>query len=102
MKCVDKLPNAKLAKLSLTRFSTPLSDEEMTEIYKGNRSANTQRSTAWEVKTFREWISERNSEDQVPETSLTKILQKGVLIIQILGCTISLSTLEDKMVKIIC
>ena len=75
MKCVDKLPNAMLAKLSLTRFSTPRSDEEMTEIYKSKRSANTQRSTEWEVKTFREWISERNSEDQVPETSLTKILQ---------------------------
>ena len=55
----------------------------MMEIYKSKRSANTQRSTEWEVKTFREWISERNSEDQVPETSLTKILQKGVLIIQI-------------------
>jgi len=36
-KCVDKPPNAKHAKLSLTRFSTPQSDEEMTEIYKGKQ-----------------------------------------------------------------
>ena len=64
-KCVDKPPNAKRAKLSLTRFSTPRSDKEMTEIYKGKQSANTQKSTAWEVKPFREWISECNSEDQV-------------------------------------
>ena len=54
--CVDKPPNAKCAKLSLTRFSTPRSDEEMMEI-----SVNMQRSTAWAVKAFREWISERNS-----------------------------------------
>ena len=70
---VDKPPNAKHAKLSLTRFSTPRSDEEMMEISKGKRSANTQRSTTWAVKAFREWISERNSkypEDQVPEDFL--------------------------------
>ena len=69
-KCVDKPPNAKRAKLSPTRFSTPRSDEEMTKIYKGKRSANTQKSTAWEVKAFREWISERDSEDQAPENFL--------------------------------
>ena len=60
-------------KLSLTRFSTFLSYEEMMELYKGKRSANTQRSTTWEVKAFREWISERNSkypQDQVPENFL--------------------------------
>ena len=71
--CVDKPPNAKRAKLSLTRFSTPQSDEEMMEIYKGKRSVNMQRSTAWAVKAFREWISECNSkyaEDQVPEDFL--------------------------------
>ena len=35
--CVDKPPNGKRAKLhvSLTCFSTPWSDEEMMEIYKG-------------------------------------------------------------------
>ena len=80
--CVDKPPNAKRAKLSLTRFSTPQSDEEMMEIYKGKRSVNMQRSTAWAVKVFREWTNERNSkypEDQVPKISLTKISQKGVL-----------------------
>ena len=72
-KSVDKPPNGKRAKLSLTRFSTPRSDEEMMEIYKGKRSANTQRSTAWAVKVFRECISECNSkypEDQVPEDFL--------------------------------
>ena len=36
VKCVDKPPNAKLAKLSLTCFSTPRSDEEMTEIYRAS------------------------------------------------------------------
>ena len=69
-KWVDKPPNAKRAKLSPTRFSAPQSDEEMMEIYKGKRSANTQKSTALEVKVFREWISECDSEDQVPENSL--------------------------------
>ena len=59
--CVDKPPNGKCAKLSLTRFSTPWSDEEMMEIYKGKQSVNAQRSTAWAVKAFREWISECNS-----------------------------------------
>ena len=69
----DKPTNVKRAKLSLTRFSTSRSDEEMTEISKGKRSANTQRSTTWVVKAFREWVSERNSkypEDQVPEDFL--------------------------------
>ena len=69
-KCVDKPPNAKCAKLSPKRFSTPQSDKEMTEIYKGKQSANTQKSTAWEVKPFRGWISKRNSEDQVSENFL--------------------------------
>ena len=64
------LTNRKCAKLSPMCFSTPQSDEEMTEIYKGKQSANTQKSTAWEVIAFREWISERNSEDQVPENFL--------------------------------
>ena len=71
-KCVDKPPNAKRAKLSLTRFSTPQSDEEMTEIYKDKQSANTQKSTAWEVKPFREWISKCNSEDQVSKNFLDR------------------------------
>ena len=61
MESADKPPNAKRAKLSLARFSTRRTDHEMTEISKGKRSANTQRSTAWAVKMFREWISKWNS-----------------------------------------
>ena len=56
--CVDKPLNAKRVKLSLTCFSTPQSDKQMMQIHKGKRSANMQRSTAWAVKVFREWISE--------------------------------------------
>ena len=35
-------------------------------LMKGKWSANTQKGTAWRVKAFREWISERDSESQVP------------------------------------
>ena len=69
----DKPPNAKQAKLSLTHFSTPRSEEEMMEISRGKQSVNMQRNTPWAVKAFREWISECNSkypEDQVSEDFL--------------------------------
>ena len=39
-------------------------------LMKGKWSANTQKGTAWRVKAFREWISERDSESQVPENFL--------------------------------
>lgn len=43
-------------KLSLgNRFSVPVADNDMTEIVKGKRPANTARATSWAMNTFQEW-----------------------------------------------
>ena len=64
-------PPSKKKKLSLgrPRFEKPKSAEEMQEIFKGYVPANTAKSTAWGVKVFQDWRSERNRnvlEEQCP------------------------------------
>ena len=69
-KCVPNLSKdvveaaPKRLKLSLPkskqRFATPLPEAEMTEISKGNKCLNTERSTSWAVCTFKEWVKQRN------------------------------------------
>lgn len=63
-------PPTKKLKLSLgpSRFDKPKSVEEMQEISKGYIPANTAKSTAWGVKVFQVWRSERNQrvEEQCP------------------------------------
>ena len=49
-----------LSKAESSRFATPLSDDAMTQISKGKRSVNTDRSTAWAVAAFKQWIEQRN------------------------------------------
>ena len=52
------------------RFAKPLSDGQMTEMEKGPVVPNTDKSTAWALRTFTDWRNERNKHsatgDQCP------------------------------------
>ena len=42
------------------RFAKPLSETQMTELEKGPVVPNTEKSTAWALRTFTDWRNERN------------------------------------------
>lgn len=56
------------------RFSSPKSKVEMKKIGQGFVPKNTQKSTDWAVKVYREWVRERNkrtnSDGEVPSDLL--------------------------------
>ena len=55
---------AKRLKLSLSkekpRFASPLPEDPMTEISKGKKCINTERSTTWATGVFKQWLEQRN------------------------------------------
>ena len=68
---------AKRLKLSLSkekpRFAAPLPDVNMAEISKGKKCVDTERSTAWAIGVFNQWIDQRRQlspEDACPEDFL--------------------------------
>ena len=68
---------AKRLKLSLSKeksgFASPLPEDSMTEISKGKKCINTERSTAWATGVFKQWIEQRNQlspADACPEDFL--------------------------------
>lgn len=42
------------------QFSKPLSEKQMTELEEGPVVLNTEKSTAWALRTFTDWHNERN------------------------------------------
>jgi hypothetical protein len=73
----EKSVPAKRLKLSLSkekpRFAAPLPEESMTEISKGKKCVNTERSTGWAIRVFKQWIEQRNElfpADPCPEDFL--------------------------------
>ena len=55
------------------RFASPLPEDTMTEISKGKKCINTERSTAWATGVFKQWIEQRNQlspADACPEDFL--------------------------------
>ena len=43
------------------RFAKPLSETQMTDLEKGPVVPNTEKSTAWALRTFTDWLNERNN-----------------------------------------
>lgn len=75
----DFLPPRKKAKNATSpagaRFKVPTTDDEMAVIGKGYVPQNTQKNTAWAVRVFFEWRTERNkiaSGDHCPEDLIDK------------------------------
>ena len=57
------------------RFATPLSETKMMEIQKGPVVPNTEKSTAWALRTFTDWRNERNKQPATGDQCPTDLLE---------------------------
>ena len=81
---IDPAPDADLDDFVLAkpgpskkaRFAKPLSETQMTDLEKGPVVPNTEKSTAWALKTFNDWCNERNKQSATGDICPLDLLEK--------------------------
>ena len=58
------------------RFAKPLSEMQMTDLEKGPVVPNTEKSTAWALRTFNDWHNERNKQSATGDICPLDLLKK--------------------------
>ena len=58
------------------RFAKPLGEKQMSELEKGPIMANTEKSTAWALRTFTDWHNERNKQSTTEDKCPLDLLEK--------------------------
>ena len=72
---LDDFVLAKPGPSKKARFATPLSETKMMEIQKGPVVPNTEKSTAWALRTFTDWRNERNKQPATGDQCPTDLLE---------------------------
>ena len=81
---IDPAPDADLDDFVLAkpgpskkvRFAKPLSETQMTDLKKGPVVPNTEKSTAWVLRTFNDWHNERNKQSATGDICPLDLLEK--------------------------
>ena len=81
---IDPAPDADLEDFVLAkpgpskkaRFTKPLSETQMTDLEKGPVMPNTEKSTAWALRTLNDWRNERNKQSATGDISPLYLLEK--------------------------
>ena len=81
---IDPAPDADLDDFVLAkpgpskkaRFPKPLSEMQMTNLEKGPVVPNTEKSTAWALRTFNDWRNERNKQSATGDICPLDLLEK--------------------------
>ena len=73
---LDDFVLAKVGPSKKARFAKPLSETQMTDLEKGPVVPNTEKSTAWALRTFNDWRNNRNKQSATGDICPLDLLEK--------------------------